>query len=286
MNDRQRGFLLASLGVVVILPDATLIRLIDASGFTTALWRAGLSATALGAFLAVRHRSQLPQVLRALGRWGLASSALWGLGTVSFVLAVDGTAIANVLLILALGPMWALLLTRLVLRAPIPRHSLLVMPFAFGGVAVAVAGSLDAGIRSGDLIALVASLGMAANFTIIRAHSHIDMVPAVAVGSVMGFAALAVAGTPFAASAGDIAPLVLLGAVVMPGAMGLLTAGARHISSPESSLLMLGETALSPILAAVAISEPIETPAWIGGAVVIVALTAHGWMGLRAENPT
>lgn len=286
MTDRQRGFLLASLGVVVILPDATLIRLIDASGFTTALWRSGLSAVALGGYLAIRHRSQLPQVLRDLGRWGLASAVLWGMGTVSFVLAVSFTAIANVLLILALGPMWALLLTRLVLRAPIPRHSLVVMPFAFGGVAVAVAGSLDAGIRSGDLIALLASLGMAANFTIIRAHSHIDMVPAVAVGSVMGFAGLAVAGTPFAASAGDIVPLVLLGAVVMPGAMGLLTAGARHISSPESSLLMLGETALSPIMAAIAVSEPIETAGWIGGAVVIVALTAHGWMGLREENPT
>ena len=286
MTERQRGFLLASLGVAVILPDATLIRLIDASGFTTALWRSGLSAAALGGYLAVRHRSRLPQVLRDLGRWGLASAVLWGLGTVSFVLAVSFTAIANVLLILALGPMWALLLTRLVLRAPIPRHSLVVMPFAFGGVAVAVAGSLDAGIRSGDLIALVASLGMAANFTVIRAHSRIDMVPAVAVGSVMGFAALAVAGTPFAASAGDVAPLVLLGAVIMPGAMGLLTAGARHISSPESSLLMLGETALSPIMAAVAVGEPIETAGWIGGAVVIVALTAHGWMGLRAENPT
>ena len=286
MTDRQRGFLLASLGVAVILPDATLIRLIDASGFTTALWRSGLSAVALGGYLAIRHRSQLPQVLRDLGRWGLASAVLWGMGTVSFVLAVSFTAIANVLLILALGPMWALLLTRLVLRAPIPRHSLVVMPFAFGGVAVAVAGSLDAGIRSGDLIALLASLGMAANFTIIRAHSHIDMVPAVAVGSVMGFAGLAVAGTPFAASAGDVVPLVLLGAVVMPGAMGLLTAGARHISSPESSLLMLGETALSPIMAAIAVSEPIETAGWIGGAVVIVALTAHGWMGLREENPT
>lgn len=286
MTDRQRGFLLASLGVAVILPDATLIRLIDASGFTTALWRSGLSAVAFSAYLAVRHRSRLPQALRDLGPWGLASAALWGLGTVSFVLAVSFTAIANVLLILALGPMWAVLLTRLVLRAPIPRHSLVVMPFAFGGVALAVAGSLDAGIRSGDLIALVASLGMAANFTIIRAHSRIDMVPAVAVGNVMGFAALAVAGTPFAASAGDVVPLVLLGAVVMPGALGLLTAGARYISSPEASLLMMGETALSPIMAAIAVNEPIEAAGWIGGAVVIVALTVHGWMGLRAENPT
>ena len=49
---------------------------------------------------------------------------------------------------------------------------------------------------------------------------------------------------------------------------------------------MLGETALSPIMAAVVVGEPIEAAAWLGGAVVIVALTVHGWMGLPMENPT
>ncbi len=284
VTEHRRGLLWGVLGVLVIVPDATLIRLVGASSLTTALWRSGLATVALAAFLGVRYRSHLPAVVRSLGRWGLVSSLLGAVGTILFVIAVDTTAVANVVLILALSPMWAAILTRLLTGEPTPRRTLIAMPLAVVGVAIAVTGSLETGVRSGDVIALAISLGLAVNLTIVRANSHIDMVPAAAVGNLLGFVALVVAGTSFTLAAEDLGPMLLLGLVVIPGAVGLLTTAARYLASPETALLLLGETALSPILAAVVIDEPITRWGYAGGGIVLATLAAHAWAGLRTEE--
>ena len=283
VTDHQRGFLLTSLGVAVIIPDATLVRLIEAPSLTNAVWRTGLSAVALGVFVAVHRRSRLTETLRSLGPWGAASSGLWGIGTISFVVAVNNTAVANVVLLLALSPMWAVGFTRLLLGVPIPPRTLVAIPFALVGVAIAVGGSLDAGVRSGEMLALIASLGMAGNLTIVRAHSHIDMVPAAAIGNVAGFVVLAGIGTSPAIESGDLPALLLLGLVVVPGALGLIAAGARYLSSPETTLLLLGETVLSPVLAALVIDEAIRAPAYVGGAIVVTTLAVHAGVGLHRD---
>lgn len=281
MTDHRRGLLLSSLGVLVIIPDATLIRLIDAPSLTTSMWRTGLLAVGLAAFLVARYRAALPGVIRALGAWGAVSSVLSGMGAILFVVAIDRTSIANVVLILAMTPMWAALITRITVGTPVPRRTVVAMPFAFVGVAIAVGGALDGSLNSGDMYALWTSVGLAANMTIIRARSRVDMVPATALGGILGCVALAAAGTSAALTPGDLPPLLLLGLVVVPGAMGLLTAGGRYLSSPETTLLLLGETAASPVLAAIAVDEPLESAALIGGAVVLATLFVHAWLGLR-----
>ena len=122
---------------------------------------------------------------------------------------------------------------------------------------------------------------MASNMTVVRARHHVDMVPTAALGGVLGCVALAAVGTSPALTHGDLAPLLLLGLVVMPVAMGLLTAGGRLLSSAETTLLLLGETAASPVLAAIAVDEPLERAAIVGGSVVLATLLIHGWLGLR-----
>lgn len=309
MTDHQRGLLFICLGVAVIIPDATLVRLVEAPSLTNAVWRTGLSAMALGVFIvvrsrsrhrhhrlalqrqqhlgtaaAVRLRSQLIGALKSLGPWGAASSVLWSVNPIAFVVAVNNTAVANVLLILALSPIWAALFTRLLFRVPIPPRTLVAIPFALLGVSIALGWPIDSEIRFGDVIALIGSLALAGNLTIVRAHSNVDMVPVVAIGNVLGFVALSSVGTSFAITFGDLLPLLLLGLIVVPGFIGLIAAGARYLSSPEITLLLTGETVLSPILAAVVVGELIHTSAYVGGAIVITTLVTHAWVGLRRDQ--
>ena len=282
MTDHQRGLFLTSLGVLVIVPDATLIRLIDAPSLTTAMWRTGLMAVAMTTFLALRYRSGLATAVLRLGPWGVVSSVLSGTGTVLFVVAIDRTTVANVVLIIALTPMFAAIISWATAGSRVPTRTLVAMPFAFIGVALAVGGSIDGGLNAGDAYALWASVGLAANMTIVRARSDVDMVPTTAIGGLLGCLTLLAVGTGSELTSGDLAPLLLLGLVIMPAAMGLLTAGGRWLSSAETTLLLLGETALSPLLAAVAVDEPLERSALIGGAVVLATLLVHGWLGLSA----
>lgn len=285
-SEHQRGLLLASLGVAAIIPDATFVRLVDAPSLTNAMWRTGLLGISLSIFLAVRYRRALPALLVSLGRWGMIASVLSGLGTILFVVAVDHAPVANVLLILALSPFWAALWTRLVVGVTVARRTLVSMPFALVGVAVAVGASSDGVLAIGNIVALLCSLGLSANLTIIRVHKHLDMVPTTACGGFLGCAALALAGTDATLQPGDLAPLLLLGLVILPLAMALLTLGGRLLPSPETALLLTGETALSPLLAAWVIGESISGQAFVGGSVVLAVLVVHATLGLREVTAT
>ena len=285
-SEHRRGLLLASLGVAAIIPDATFVRLIDAPSLTNAMWRTGLLGISLSIFLAVRYRRALPALLVSLGRWGMIASVLSGLGTILFVVAVDHAPVANVLLILALSPFWAALWTRLVVGVTVARRTLVSMAFALVGVAVAVGASSDGVLATGNIVALLCSLGLSANLTIIRVHKHLDMVPTTACGGFLGCAALALAGTDATLQPGDLAPLLLLGLVILPLAMALLTLGGRLLPSPETALLLTGETALSPLLAAWVIGESISGQAFVGGSVVLAVLVVHATLGLREVTAT
>lgn len=285
-SEHRRGLLLASLGVAAIIPDATFVRLVDAPSLTNAMWRTGLLGISLSIFLAVRYRRGLPALLVSLGRWGMIASVLSGLGTILFVVAVDHAPVANVLLILALSPFWAAIWTRLVVGVTVARRTLVSMPFALVGVAVAVGATSDGVLAIGNVVALLCSLGLSANLTIIRSHKHLDMVPTTACGGFLGCAALALAGTDPTLQAGDLAPLLLLGLVILPLAMALLTLGGRLLPSPETALLLTGETALSPLLAAWVIGESISGQAFVGGSVVLAVLVVHATLGLRQVTAT
>jgi len=285
-SEHRRGLLLASLGVVAIIPDATFVRLVDAPSLTNAMWRTGLLGISLSIFLAVRYRRGLPALLVSLGRWGMIASVLSGLGTILFVVAVDHAPVANVLLILALSPFWAAIWTRLVVGVTVARRTLVSMPFALVGVAIAVGATSDGVLAIGNIVALLCSLGLSANLTIIRSHKHLDMVPTTACGGFLGCAALALAGSDPTLQAGDLAPLLLLGLVILPLAMALLTLGGRLLPSPETALLLTGETALSPLLAAWVIGESISGQAFVGGSVVLAVLVVHATLGLRQVTAT
>ncbi|MFQ3316499.1 MAG: drug/metabolite transporter (DMT)-like permease [Candidatus Poriferisodalaceae bacterium] len=283
MSEHRKGLLLTTLGVCLLIPDATFVRLIDASSLTNALWRSGLLAVSLTLFLILKYRFRLFTVVKQLGRWGVTSSLFSGLGTILFVGAIDRTSVANVLLILALSPIWAAVLTRFVTRVPVRTHTLVAVPFAFLGVSIALSGSVENLNNAGNLLALFCSLVLASNLTLIRAHKRIDMVPAVALGGVLGFVALSLAGTSPRLLPGDLTPTLILGALILPSAMALMTMGGRYLPSPETALLLLGETALSPVLAAIVIKESIPLQSLVGGSIVILTLFLHACIPLSSR---
>jgi len=288
--EHKLGLLFAVTGVLIIVPDATLVRLIDAPGLTQAAWRLVLSSIGLAAVLGARYGRELPGRIRALGPWGAVVSVQAGCASGLFAGAVCHTSVANVLLILATSSFWAALMSRAALGTRIECRTWIAMPAVFGGVAVAVSGGLNGeSLRSGDVMAFLISVMGASRRTIMRAHSGIDMLPAMFIGSLLvglllsGW--LALGGGGLWVPAQSLPAMLVLGLLVMPGAQAFLTAGSRRLNSAESSLIMCVETALSPIMVSCVVGEYIPPLAWLGGGVVIVALVCHAaWPWLWRET--
>jgi len=279
-----KGLLVTSVGTMVLSLQGIPIRLIEVDAWTLLFVRGVLAAPGLFVFFLVMERSRWKDQLRAMGVAGMTAALLFALDNAMFIYSITHTSVANTLLMISLSPLFAGLLTRIVLRQQVPRRTWL----AIGGGAVAtlviMLGSLVAGDLPGTLAGLVASIAIGGTLVVLRARPHLNMVPAVALGS--GLAALVglPASTPSSASPEDWMYLVALGLIVVPVAFGLIATGPRYIPAAEVALFLLLETVLGALWVWWAIGEAPTIATVVGGVILVVVLAAHSVATLRSRG--
>lgn len=276
------GRVITALGVLALSPDALLVRLVTADAWTVVWWRTALTAAGIAALLAVRHRGAVAAHFRKSLRFpGVLVAPLFGAGTVFFVLAVSTTAVANVLVILAAGPLFGAFLSRAILKERIRAETWVASVAVLAGLVVVFGDGLAAGALFGDACALGAALCTTAAFVVLRRSREASPLVLVAAGSLI--AALVV--TPFAAPWSidlvDAGYLGFLGLVVLPLAFALIFLGPRFISAPEVGLIMLLETALGPLWVWLVIGEAPSVRVAAAGALIVLTLAAHSLVALR-----
>jgi drug/metabolite transporter (DMT)-like permease len=75
--------------------------------------------------------------------------------------------------------------------------------------------------------------------------------------------------------AGTAFLIFLSGAVILPGAAGLLMLGPRYLPAPEVSMITLLEVILGPLLVWAVIGENPGQMTLIGGAVIVITVSLH-----------
>lgn len=283
--DHLRGILLTFTAVLVLSPDALLVRLIDTDSLTLIFWRGTLSAAAiLIALGCLWGRSTGANLLR-IGRPGLLSGGISAIGTILFVYALRTTSVANTLVILAATPLFSALLSRLFLGEQVGRRTWLAILVGLGGIVLLFAGNLGQGTLVGDLCALTAAGFWAANLVVLRHARPINMTPAVALGGTLAaLLALLLGAQPLAVTAGDFGLLLLLGGLVLPLSFALITLGPRHLPAAEVSLILLLETFLGPLWVWWALGESPNTPTLIAGGLILTTILLHSVGTLRTNS--
>lgn len=283
LSDHAKGILITATGVLVFTPDALLVRLTAIDAFTLSVGRGLLGgAIVLGLCWLLFPGSVLRQ-LRALGVWGLWVALLQAVSAILFLVALERTSAANVLIFFATAPLIAAGMAWVFLRERVPKVTLLAMILCLGGLAIVVSGSLGGGNLTGDMIGLVNACSIAAFYVVIRRRKDVNMIPALGLGMLLGAAIAApLAGYP------AMAPmqwlwLVLGGAVVFPVALMLLTLGPRYLPAPEVAMLTLLETVLGPFWVWLALGEDPGPRSLLGGAVIVLVLLGHALLRLRRE---
>lgn len=278
-----KGLLITFSAVVILSPDALLVRLIHCDVWSLLFWRCLFTGSMQGIFLAIVYRRQFLQSFRNIGRIGLFSAAIVTAGSFLFVNALKHTAAANVLIILAATPLFSSLLSWLFLRENIARRTWVAILICFGGILVIFSGSLQSGLLLGDLLALGATLTWAGNLVVLRKGKAVNMVPANLLGNLMVVPIALLAGAqPLSVSPTDMTYLLLLGGIVLPVSFTLITVGPRHLPAPEISLILLTETILGPIWVWLALNEIPQTATLLAGALIVTTLALHTLLSLWA----
>ena len=277
VTPRTKGLVITLAGVLILSPASVLIRLASTDPWIIVLWQGVLVAVVLTAARVLN--SGLASL--AIGRLGLIAAGLFAIDHILFVMAITHTNVANVLVILAITPLFVIMGNRVFLREPVERRTWLAVVAGIIGVAVIVAGSVTSSGMTGNVAALGAAVSMAGAIVALRKARSRDMVQALSLGALIS----AVVGLPFAfpmtLEASQIGYLLLFGGVVVPVSFYLIFLGPRFITAPEVSLIMLVETALGPMWVWLVTNEEPTPEAFIGGSIVVGAIIIHSLVSLR-----
>jgi drug/metabolite transporter (DMT)-like permease len=146
----------------------------------------------------------------------------------------------------------------------------------------------DARHLAGTAIALLVPIAGAINWTVVQRCQaqglKIDLIPAVLVGAVLSTLGTLPLALPLSASHQDIAWLALLGLTQLAIPCVLSVICASVLKAPEISLLALLEVIFGIAWAWLGAGENPGSAVLLGGALVIGALVANEWIGLKQRQ--
>lgn len=278
----KRGLVMTAAGAVLLSPDGLLVRLVqDAGVWEILFYRMLFFGLALLVVLALQ--GDLAARTAALGWPDLALALLFAASSITFVLALQHTTVANTLLFMATTPLLGGLLGWFANAEKVPPRTWAAIAVAFAGMSVIFADSAALGSWHGDAIAAANAVIVAIILVFLRRHSR-DVLPGLCLN---GFAVAAVA-FPFAGSltlgTDDLVVLSVMGFGVLPISLCLFYAGARHVPPAEAALLAMLETVLGPLLVWAAVGETPTTQACVGGAAILLAIGANALQGMPRQR--
>src|SRR5205823_3408364 len=138
-SDQRRGRVFVALAAIAWSTAGLLQRELTVGTATQLAGRAFFALFGVLAYVVVSEKGQVVQAFRAIGRGGLAVAALMAVSSASFIVALNHTSVANVLFVLAIGPVLAAALGTLV-GERVPAKTWLAIGIALGGIALMVGG--------------------------------------------------------------------------------------------------------------------------------------------------
>ncbi len=256
-----------------------------ARSFEVTFWRSFFTFASLLVILPVFQGRGVFEKIRRGGASFWISSLCWSVMFTAFMVALTLTSVANVLVTMALGPLFTALLARIVIGHRIAPRTWVAIVVAGVGIASMYSGQVGGGQLGGTLVALFVPLAGAVNWTVSqRSHASgkgIDLVPAVLIGAALSALATLPLAIPLRASGHDVALLAGLGLVQLAIPCVLSVLCARVLKAPEIALLALLEIVFGVLLAWVGADEVPSRAVLAGGALVIGALGVNEVAGWR-----
>jgi drug/metabolite transporter (DMT)-like permease len=280
---QRRGQVYVALAAVAWSTAGVLQRQLTLDTATQVAGRAAFAGVALLAYVTIVERGRLVRAFRSVGLAGIAMALCVATASGSFIGALNQTSVARVLFILALAPVLAALLARVLLGEPITRRTIVAMALALAGVALMV-GAPGEGSLAGDGLSFLAALAFALMIIITRWRHDVSMAPATCMAQVILVAAFLPFASPGEIAGDDVTWLALLGIGQIGLGFALLTVGARLIPAAQVGLITLLEVVLGPVWVWLALDEQPSTATLAGGVIVIIAIVIQT-RGAPAEEP-
>jgi drug/metabolite transporter (DMT)-like permease len=279
-SEHRRGQLYALAAALAWSTGGILQRQVGAGAADQVVGRAVFAFAAVVAFVRLGEGTGLRAAARSVANTaGLVVAAGIAAASATFIVALNHTSIAHVLVLQATTPILAGLFALWGMREPLSPRTWAAMLLAVLGIALMV-GLPRGGSALGELMAFLSPLSFAVVIVVARRHRHISMTPATALAQLM----LIAFGLPFVHAgqlhAADVGWLALLGLGQQGFGLVFFTMGARLIPAAAMGLILLLESVLGTVWGWLGTPEGPNVSTVLGGLVVLGAVAIK----LREDN--
>ncbi len=275
---QTQGLMLVLGSAIVWSFGGTLARFLDIDdAWTIVFWRSLFAALFLIGFMLARDgfRGSV-RLFRDMGVPGVAVGCCFATASISFVLALGYTTVANIMLLQAGVPLIAALIGWIAFRERVPASTWAAIAAVICGVLIMVSDSLSGAVSPvGDALALLIAFAFALATVITRRYAHVRMTPAVCFGTIIACVLAAVQTSGFAVTLPELGILIVFGALNFGLGLALFVTGARLVPSALAALFGTAETVLAPLWVALIHREIPSLHTIVGGSVVLVALLSY-----------
>jgi drug/metabolite transporter (DMT)-like permease len=268
--DQRRGRLFVAGAALAWSTAGLLQRELTASTATQLAGRALFAMLGILVYIALSERGHIVRAFRAIGRDGIVVALGMAVSSSTFIVALNHTSVANVLFVLAIGPVLAAALGTLA-GEHVSGRTWIAIGVALAGVALMVGGP-DRPSFLGAVLSLLCAASFAVTLVITRHRREVSMAPATCLSQLI----VLVCAAPFAdateVGGKDLALLIGLGVGQIGAGLILVTIGARLIPAAEVALITLLEIVLGPLWVWLSRGEKPGAVTLAGGAIVLAAV--------------
>ncbi|MBC8257506.1 MAG: DMT family transporter [SAR324 cluster bacterium] len=281
-HPKSFGTFLALAGVLVLTPDTMVMRFSNLDRWPLMGWRGVLMGVTLLLIWRLFLFSKTSDNWRSLITWpGIIIIISFSINSISFTLGIQETSVMLVLTAVATMPVFAAILSSIMMSEAQGIGGWLTIITAMIGVAIVVSDGNNAISHPegspvlGAAYGVMTAFGLALAFTMVRKYRDLEVVPAAAIGAfisgVIGFA-LSAEGTIFLA---PVWTVFTMGVVILPVSFAFLIIAPRYTTSAVVSLIMLLEMVIGPFWVWFGIGERPSMIMIFGACIVIVVIAFH-----------
>ena len=211
---------------------------------------------------------------------GLFTAAMFTL----FIIALSRATAAFVLLMQCTSPFYAAIFSRILLKEPVERKTLIAMTLSILGVGVMVGGNLGSGDAIGTTLAIILPMFLGGYTVLVRSSPIRDPGVPVIVGGITGAivaAAVSLPGPGLNVPLNDIMMAFISGGVLIGLFAPLWNYAHRFVPAADVSLLLISEVIAAPIWLWIWMNETPVSSTLVGGGICLLSVT---WLTRQAAR--
>jgi drug/metabolite transporter, DME family len=276
-------------GVIWSLGALTTRLSTDTDAWQYLVWRSIAILVVMEILTRIRGRRSALLEAYTSGRLMIVACLSLLLASLAFIYALKTTSAANAAFLASTTPLMAVILARIFLGERLNRVTGAAILLALTGLSIMLSADLGAGRMSGNISAVLSSLGFASYTVCIRARPSQDWSPVLpgyaSMMIVIGSGVSLVSGRPLVPPPVDIAYAVLHGGVLIVVGTILFNIASRSVPAVAMTVLAQSETVFVPIWIFLAFDERPGPTALVGAAIILSAVLGKALLDARPGEP-